>query len=59
MRRWSRGTLVALIVAIATASGFLNEPRSAASLTGLELAVSLMPLAVEVRSDDLVFELKI
>ncbi|MDZ4692951.1 hypothetical protein [Terricaulis sp.] len=64
MRRgWSRASVFAVVVAIAVASGFLNDrpgvSTAAASAPAMSFSVSLAPLALEVRTADLAIKIKI
>lgn len=63
MKRWNRGTLIAVIVAIAAATGLLNQPRDAAQVRAtapvIELTYSLEDMAFEVRSGDLAIKIEI
>ncbi len=60
MRRgWSKGAVVAVVVAIATASGFLNARPAASAEPVVAMSFSLLPVALEVRAAGLAIEIKI
>lgn len=56
MKRWSLGTLTAVLAAIVVATGVLAQTGSAA---GIELAFSLEPMALVVRAAGLAFEITV
>lgn len=55
MRRWSLGTLTALVVAIVVATGVLNQTAAAA---GVEWSLSFEPMTLEVRAAGLAIQIK-
>lgn len=61
MRRWSKGTVVALVVAVATASGFFAQRPPAADTNvasaPVELSLTFTPLEVRVRARNVAFEI--
>jgi len=62
-QRWNRGALIGVVVAIAVASGFLNQSQPARAETHaagpVELTLSLTPLSLEVRTFGVALKIKV
>ena len=61
--RWSKGAMIAVVIAVAVAGGFLNQREAArsdfhAANAGLQLTVSIKPMALEVRVQGVALEIR-
>jgi hypothetical protein len=63
MKRWNRGALIAVVIAIATATGLLNQPRAEAPARAvapaIELTYSLETMSFEVRTGGLAIQIEL
>ncbi|MBC7767460.1 MAG: hypothetical protein H7124_01595 [Phycisphaerales bacterium] len=60
---WNRGALIGVVIAIAVASGFLNQSQPVRAEThaasSVELTLSLAPLSLEVRTLCVALKIKV
>lgn len=56
-RGWSRASILAIVVAIAVACGFLNPAASAAPAVSLSLSIA--PVALAVRAAGVTVEIRV
>ena len=63
MKRWNRGALIAVVIAIATATGLLNQSRAEApaqaAAPAIELTYSLETMSFEVRTGGLAIQIEL